>query len=262
MAREERSVLVVLQHSPDDGPGDLLPTLHRASQVRLIRGYAADSSDAIDGLIARRDYDAVLALGGPMGVYDRDRLPFLSDSMRLIGDALQREVPVLGVCLGAQLLAEVLGARVVPGRTRMLNPEVGYLPLELTTAGQDDPVVRLFAPPDPVMLWHQDTHDLPRGAVLLASTPTYEVQAFRVGRRAYGLQFHPEAGAETVESWVATDRGELEAWGIDCERLITDARTYRNVSAARAIALASILARWADESLGQRQRGSSQRVRR
>src|SRR5262247_282272 len=118
--------------------------------------------------------DALVVMGGPMGVYESDRYPHLLDELRLIEDALRRERPLIGVCLGSQLVAAALGARVYPGGFK----EIGWYPVELSTAAQDDPlfgdVPRRFTP----LVWHGDVFDLPRGAVSLASSALTAHQAF------------------------------------------------------------------------------------
>lgn len=167
----DRSTIVVLQHSPRDPLGALAPPLEQATRLVTVRGYddLAAARALVDDLIAHGAYDGVIALGGPMGVYDRHAAPHLQLSMDVIADALRRGTPFLGLCLGSQLLAEVLGSPVFPGARRSLAPEVGFLPLSLTDAGRKDPVMRLFDSGEPVMLWHEDTHDLPQDAVVDAA---------------------------------------------------------------------------------------------
>ncbi len=143
-----------------------------------------------------REYDAIVAMGGPMSVLDDDALPWLADEKRAIGEAVRAGTPYWGVCLGVQLLAAALGARVYPGP----EPEVGLLPVSMTGEARSDPVFG-EAPHELVTLqWHGDTFDLPDGAVRLASSPTYANQAFRF-ERAYGVQFHLEVSAEMAREW-------------------------------------------------------------
>ncbi|MBA3376711.1 MAG: type 1 glutamine amidotransferase, partial [Actinobacteria bacterium] len=134
--------------------------------------------------------------GGPMSATDDADLPWLTHEKRLIGEAVHADVPFWGVCLGVQLLAASLGARVYRGP----EPEVGLLPVTLTPEARSDPVFAA-APDDLVTLqWHGDTFDLPAGAVRLAGSSAYPNQAFRV-RRAYGIQFHLEVSAEMAREW-------------------------------------------------------------
>ena len=143
-----------------------------------------------------RPFDAIVAMGGPMSVNDDADLPWLADEKRAIGEAVRAGKPYWGVCLGVQLLAASLGARVYPGT----QPEVGLLPVDLTDEGRADPV---FGPVQRDLLtlqWHGDTFDLPAGAMRLASSPAYANQAFRF-ERAYGVQFHLEVSAEMAREW-------------------------------------------------------------
>ncbi len=143
-----------------------------------------------------RAFDAIIAMGGPMSATDDAELPWLTGEKALIGDAACAGVPVWGVCLGVQLLAASLGARVYSGP----EPEVGLLPVELTEEGRADPVFGDLPPELVTLQWHGDTFDLPDGAVRLARSPAFENQAFRY-QRSYGVQFHLEVSAEMAREW-------------------------------------------------------------
>lgn len=136
-------------------------------------------------------------MGGPMGVYEAAKYPFLTAECSLIKQLIQRGIPVLGVCLGAQLLAHALDARVFPGP----GPEIGFGCVELTDAGRGDPIFEGIDAKFPAFHWHGDTFDLPQGTTLLASSTLYAHQAFRFGVQAYGLQFHVEPDAVTWQAW-------------------------------------------------------------
>lgn len=142
--------------------------------------------------------DLALILGGPIGAYEEDVYPFLRDELRFIGARLTARRPTLGICLGAQLMARALGARVVAGDK---GKEIGWAPLQLTVAGQQSPLRHLAPGLTPVLHWHGDTFDLPPGADHLAGTARYPNQAFAVGRHALALQFHPEVTAAGMERW-------------------------------------------------------------
>ncbi len=173
--------------------------------------------DLGDRLPAAAQLDGLIVMGGPMGVMDTDEHPRLIPEMELIEEAVTLDLPVLGVCLGAQLLAAALGARVYRGH----GEEIGAGEVDLVS---DDPVLGREGGRLPVLHWHGDTFDLPDGARLLASSEEYENQAFRFGRRAYGLQFHVEIGREAAESitphlpehvrFDETDRIAIETAGI------------------------------------------------
>ena len=153
--------------------------------------------------------DLVVVLGGPIGVYEQDRYPFLVDELRALGKRAREGRPTLGICLGAQLLAAALGARVYPGGTK----EIGWGPISLTPAGRTSCLSKLEG--QSVLHWHGDTFDLPRDAELLASTDVYPHQAFSLGRNLLALQFHPEVDARRFEQWLIGHTGELSSTGID-----------------------------------------------
>jgi GMP synthase-like glutamine amidotransferase len=183
---------IVLQHVEWEGPGNLAREAQKwnceIDVRRLDRKDALPNADEVDGLIV---------MGGPLGAYEEESHPFLKAECELLAAVARRGDPVLGVCLGAQLLAKALGARVFPGH----EAEIGFGSVELTPEGQKDPVFALAGPALPVFHWHGDTFSLPEGAVLLASSQMYANQAFRFGSRAYGLQFHVEPDAGTWAAW-------------------------------------------------------------
>ena len=173
---------VVVQHVAFEGPGSIVDVVTAAGgQVQVVR------MDRREALPEPADLDVLVVLGGPMGALDDAEHPGLRAERALIGQCVEQAVPVLGVCLGAQLLAAALGADVRRGPVL----EVGAGTVQLTAAGLADPVVGPAGPDLPVVHWHQDTFDLPPGAELLAASAHYAHQAFRVGR-SYGLQFHVE----------------------------------------------------------------------
>ena len=184
---------LVLQHIACEPPGVF-------EDVLVERGAVIHRVELDEGkpLPDWRGFDAIVAMGGPMSANDDAALPWLAAEKRLISDAVLAGTPYWGVCLGVQLLAASLGARVYAGD----EPEVGLLPVEITAEGRDDPVFA-DAPDDLVTLqWHGDTFDLPDGAVRLAGSPAYPNQAFRFAR-AYGVQFHLEVSAAMAHEWAS-----------------------------------------------------------
>ncbi len=142
------------------------------------------------------DADLLVVLGAPIGVYEEENYPFVSDELRIIGKRLSASRPILGVCLGAQLMAQALGARVYPGKAK----EIGWAPIEFADAARATPLRHLAGLP--VLHWHGDTFDLPEGAVRLASTEVTPNQAFAFGSTALGLQFHVEVEERGFERWL------------------------------------------------------------
>jgi GMP synthase-like glutamine amidotransferase len=185
--------VLVLQHIACEPPGVFEDVLReRGAELHRVE---VDEGDALPDPHA---FDAIVAMGGPMSATDDDELPWLADEKRLIAEAVRADVPFFGVCLGVQLLASALGARVYPGP----RPEVGLLPVTLTDAALVDPVFAGLPRELVTLQWHGDTFDLPAGAVRLASSSAYENQAFRY-RNAYGVQFHLEVSAEMAAEWAA-----------------------------------------------------------
>ncbi len=185
---------VVLQHVAAEGPG-LIGAL--AAERRL--ALDVRRMDRGDPVPPAREAGGVIVLGGPMGVYEAAAHPHLAAEQSLLAEACDRGLPVLGVCLGAQLLAAALGARVSRGPA----PEIGAGAVTLTAEGSRDPVLGPSGPAFPVFHWHGDTFDLPPGATLLASSAAYPHQAFRVGERVYGFQFHVEVDRALAHAWAS-----------------------------------------------------------
>ncbi len=158
------------------------------------------SLENIDPLAA----DVWVILGGPIGVYETDSYPFLTQELKLIEKRLAAGKPTLGICLGGQLIAKALGAEVYPATTK----ELGWGTIQLTAAGQNSCLAAL-GENEPVLHWHGDTFNLPNGAVLLASTQPVPNQAFSWGTHALGLQFHVEITAVGMERWLVGHRAEI-----------------------------------------------------
>ncbi len=183
--------VLVLQHIACEPPGVYEDVLHeRGARIERVE------VDTGEPLPDWRRFDAIVAMGGPMSVNDEEELPWLREEKALVAEAVRAGTPFWGVCLGVQLLASSLGARVYAGP----EPEVGVLPVELTEAALADPVFAGVPPVLPALQWHGDTFDLPDDAVLLAGSSAYPNQAFRY-RNAYGLQFHLEVSTAMALEW-------------------------------------------------------------
>src|ERR1044072_2729791 len=189
MNPDERPTLLAIQHVPWEGPHRILDAcgdLH-VQTVKPLAGQPLPGHDEVAGAVV---------MGGPMNVDEVGRFPALTAEREWLGAAVGRGMPVLGICLGAQLLARALGAAVRAGE----RPEVGFAPVEVTDAA--DPVFGGLVPSSEVLHWHGDVFDLPAGATSLASSARTEHQAFRAGN-AWGVLFHPEADFALVEAWLA-----------------------------------------------------------
>ncbi len=224
---------VAIRHLAFEDLGILEPLL-------VERGYAVEYREAgLDELAADAvgAADVLVVLGGPIGVGDVDRYPFLAEELDVITSRLAAGRPVLGVCLGAQLSAAALGARVAPtGRV-----EIGYAPLSLTAEGLGSPLAAVGA--TPVLHWHGDAFEIPDGAKRLAETPGFPNQAFALDRHVLALQFHLEADPARIEQWLIGHTAELAAHGIDPAAIRRDAARHGAELAARG---REVFAGWLD----------------
>ena len=193
----------------------------------------------MDSFAALPDPDLLVVLGGPIGVYETDLYPWLTDEIALLKSRLARGRPTLGICLGAQLMARALGAKVAPGPAK----EIGWKTLSLTAEGEQilKPLAGL-----PVLHWHGDRFDLPQGAVSLASTDLCPHQAFRLDRHGLAFQFHPEAWETGFERWLIGHTLEIATTpGVSVPQLRADTA---QLAAASSAAGRQILTDWLKES--------------
>jgi GMP synthase (glutamine-hydrolysing) len=231
-AGEVRPVLVV-QHVTVEQPGVIGEVLRRRGLVTRLVG--PDESVPED---AARDASGIVVLGGPMGVYEADRHPRLRHEIAMLERAVAAGKPVLGICLGSQLLAAALGARVYRGPRK----ELGWFDVTLQPAAREDPVLRAAPPRFPALHWHGDVFDLPAGGRHLASSEQTEHQAFAHGR-AWGLLFHLEAPPPQVSAMAHAFPRELAEVGTSSEALM--AATHRFAAVAERVGSA-VFDRWAD----------------
>ena len=222
----------VLQHVPFEDIGSMNPwLLSHGATITHTRFFESGNLPDLASV------DLVIAMGGPMSVNDEDSLPWLVQEKRFIREAIHRGIPVLGVCLGAQLIASALGARVYQGKQR----EIGWYDIEAVPASAD-----MFRFPDraTVFHWHGETFDLPTGAVHLARSAACEHQAFQIGSNVLGLQFHLETTPESAHALIENCRDELvEAAFVQSEETLraTPASAYAQVNARMEEVLAYVL---------------------
>lgn len=212
-------VVLAVMNDETDGPAMIGQWLAGAGvTVQEVHGFAGQAVPRTVPV----GVSGILTLGGAMGAYQVPEYPWLADEQALMVDAINRGVPVLGVCLGGQLLAAATGGEVRLGP----QPEIGLTRVQRTDAGAADPLVAAIAADPqgiPAAVWHQDyITQLPPTATLLLTSPDCPVQAFRVGSSAYGLQMHPEVDGPTFASWLGIPDEARERSGIDIGRALVE----------------------------------------
>jgi len=207
---------VVIQHVMFEDMGTFAAPLEQ-------RGYRISYLQAgVDDLEPAAGADLLAVLGGPIAVYEQDRYPFLAAELQTLRARLDKSRPTLGICLGAQLMAAALDARVYPGPVK----EIGWEALTLTERGKASPLAALDGSSGSMFHWHGDTFDLPPDATLLASTSHCKNQVFALGRHGLAFQCHPEFDAVRLEQWLIGHACELAGAGADLELLRRDSRQH------------------------------------
>jgi GMP synthase (glutamine-hydrolysing) len=234
------SSVLVLQHAASEGLGTIEDALRASGHsFQYLRTFAGDVVPENAG-----DASGLVIMGGPMGVYEYERYPFLRQEMKLIESFLKEEKPILGVCLGSQLLASTLGAEVKPGPRK----EIGWFPIHLHEAETAEDAVWKDQPKSfTAYHWHGDIFDLPKSAVSLASSDLTVQQAFRYEKNAYGFLFHMEVTREQIQNMLREFDGEIRQEKLDGRAILQQSET--NLPAMQKIGNA-VFARWA--SLMQR----------
>lgn len=217
--------LLAIRHVPFEDLGCLEAPLTEAGYaIRYVDAPTADFTH-----LARANWGLLVVLGGPIGVNEQHDYPFLGEELRLLETRLKHQSPTLGICLGSQLMAHALGARIHKNR----SVEIGWKSLILTHAGHDSCLQHFHKP---VFHWHGDSFDLPAGARNLASTDLCMNQAFSVGSSVLGLQFHPEVTARGLEQWYVGHTGELRSHGLSPAKLREEATLFAPQLAHQSIA--------------------------
>ena len=182
------------------------------------------------GVINPETDDLLIILGGPISVNDVDEYPFIQAELEMLTERLEADKPTLGICLGAQLIAKALGAKVYPGQ----HKEIGWSPIQLDDAGSRSALRYLVGDEVYVLHWHGETFDLPEYAEHLASSEHYANQAFSYGK-ALALQFHPEVTRRDLEQWYVGHSGEIhQTEGISVNQLRDDSHRYADTLQSRA----------------------------
>lgn len=214
--------ILVFQHVPHEGLGNFEGVFRQQGlEISLIPSFDRDLS-AIK--LNETGCGGMVVMGGPMSANDHETLPFIREELRLIEEALEEGVPFLGVCLGAQMLAKVLGSKVYPGNKK----EIGWYPLYLQEGAPQDLVFKDFPRETLMFQWHGETFNLPKGSKLLASSDLFPHQAFAYEGRAYGLQFHPEITLPMIREWVTLGKSEIAQAGLpkSSEEILADSEKY------------------------------------
>jgi GMP synthase (glutamine-hydrolysing) len=225
---------IVIQHLAFETIGTYGPLLERLGYQLTVCLAGRDDIRQFHPLSA----DLAVVMGGPIGVYQADDYPLLHAEMKWLQDRLAADRPTLGICLGAQLMAASLGAKVVRGH----GPELGWQPILLTDRATHHPIAELTRGSGAVLHWHNDTFDLPTGAKLLASTPAYPNQAFAIGQRGLAIQFHAEVEPTMLEQWYIGFTGDIGRLGKD--KLAELRRDTKQQAPALKLRAEAFLSRW------------------
>lgn len=199
--------LLILQHVAHELLGTLNPLLKKSGfRIRYVNfARHPDAQPSLDG------YDGVVLLGGPMSVNDMHQLPHLATEMKLIEQAMTRDLPVLGICLGAQLIAKTLGASVYPNQEK----EIGWYDVSPTNHAESDPLLKAFQETEKIFQWHGETFEIPKTGLHLAFSSLCANQAFRYGTNVYGLQFHLEVDEPMIHRWLRVAENKREIVSLD-----------------------------------------------
>jgi GMP synthase (glutamine-hydrolysing) len=218
---------ILIRHVAFEDAGSLAEVLRQRDwQVEYAEAGMMDL-----GAIEPLGPELLVVLGGPISANDREDFPFITRELEILRARMRADLPTLGICLGAQLMAMALGARVYRG----VRKEIGWGTLQLSQEGARTPLRHLGDNEVRVLHWHGETFELPRGATLLASTPLYENQAFGWGQRGLALQFHPEVTASGLERWFVGHIGEIESTeGLSVKQLRRDTTQHARALLPRA----------------------------
>jgi GMP synthase (glutamine-hydrolysing) len=221
-SKERRKPVLIVQHALHEHPAALRRALEsQGIQTLWLHPYRGETYPNVD------DIAGMVSMGGPMGANDEHEHPWIKREVELLRQAVMAGLPVAGICLGGQMMARAMGGRVENNPTH----ELGWFPIQVTDEGKKDPILGAAGSQPTVYHWHGDTFHLPENAVLLAHSRACPRQAYRIGERAYGFQFHPEADHQLVNEWLDENGVEDEInetqrrYGVET---VQDARTQRD----------------------------------
>jgi len=245
--------VLVFQHDPFEDLGFFSEVLEKQrTAYRVLRLF--------HGEMPAEDWErigALIILGGPMSVNDEEEYPFLRWEKRIIRAAIDEAVPVVGICLGAQLIAVTLGTTVYHGRVK----EIGWSPISITPHGQVDSLLGYLPENATVFQWHGDGFELPSGAIRLASSVNYKNQAFRVGKNVYALQFHLEVTPPMIARWIDERSKDLaQAPYIMPDKILADTQNYAPILKYYGERFLSEFIRRAARTQNQKANGSHERI--
>jgi GMP synthase (glutamine-hydrolysing) len=211
--------VVAFRHMYSEGLGSLGQVIEKSGgSYQYIDTYR----EPLDGFDPAAP-DLLIVLGGSPGVYQAEDYPFLKDEMRMIEKRLEKNLPILGICLGAQLMAEVLGGKVYKGKQ---GSEIGWFPMTLTDEGKKTQVKHFCKSETSLLCWHGDTFDMPKGATLLATSEKYRNQAYSYGANAIGLQFHCEITPHMLKGWSVSGASLVAEGTLDLKKLRADTEEF------------------------------------
>lgn len=218
---ERRKPVLLIQHAPHEHPAVIRRALEsQGIQTQWIHPYLGEAYPKLS------EIRGVVSLGGPMGANDHDLHPWILPECELLKASVEAGLPTVGVCLGGQLMARALGAPVEKNR----RAEVGWFPIRLNKAGEEDRILGAAGTRPLVYHWHMDTFHLPKDSILLADSRACERQAYRIGENAYGFQFHPEADHQLIQEWLDIDGTHQDILDVQADhgtRTVQDADTQR-----------------------------------
>ncbi len=217
--------LLVIQHSPLEGLGTFEDEIKKANFT--YETLMAGDQALWPAGVKIEEYAGLIILGGPMGAYEDEKFPWLKKELLVVTEALRQKKPILGICLGAQIIARAAGARVIPGPKK----EIGWFPVRLDDwFYKRNPVFFQLDPKKDHMVfhWHGDTFDIPVEGYRLAWNDNYPNQAFGFQGNAIGIQFHPEMTLEMIQSWCSSPEGQMDATsgGYDTKKIMSESKQY------------------------------------